>query len=407
MKKQMIYLCAALMLAQPVLALSEAAVPAVVNVPQQKVSFHSSLTVAAVPELQTAAAYAVYDAQSGVVLAEKGLNQRIEPASTTKVMTAYLVFQALESGKLTMEQTFRVSDEGYQSGGSRMFLEQHTPASVSDLLKGMIVQSGNDAAITLAEAVAGSESAFVTLMNQEAERLGMSETHFANSTGWPSPEQYSTARDLLRLSQALIERYPQYYHLYSIQSFKYNGIEQPNRNLLLSQDKDVDGLKTGHLDSAGYHLIATSKRNGRRVISVVLGTDSIPSRASESSKLLNWALQSFNTTKLHAAGSQLGNATVYKGSEDEVAVGFVNDFYLTLPQGASTQLTPVLETVQPVIAPITRGQVLGKVRFLDAQQNEIWTQDVYALNDVAEAGWFGRFVDSIVLWFKSLFGGGA
>lgn len=404
----MLWLCAVLMVVQPAAVLAESVSSQVVQivpqVPDAVVKFQSGTVMPVAPEIK-AGAYAVYDMQSGVILAEKALNERIEPASLTKLMTAYLVFQALEQGKLTLEQKFTVSSEAARIEGSRMFLDTRVPATVNDLLHGLIVQSGNDAAVTLAQAVSGSEAAFVTLMNQEAARLGMQQTHFENSTGLPGPQHHTSVRDLLILSEALIRHYPQYYPMYSVKSFRYNGIEQPNRNALLLKDEYVDGLKTGHTSSAGYNLVASSKRNGRRVISVVIGTSSMQERAAESGKLLNWALTSFDTVKVQASGSPIGRATVYKGSVDEVDVGFVQDVYLTLPRGTNKTFTPVVETVQPVLAPFAQGQQLGKVRFLDEAQNEVAVKPVYALAAVEEAGWFGRMTDSIVLWFKSLFSG--
>ncbi|MBH5329427.1 D-alanyl-D-alanine carboxypeptidase [Eikenella sp. S3360] len=359
---------------------------------------------AGLPEIK-ASAYAVFDAQSGQMLAAHKLNEHIEPASLTKLMTAYLVFKALEEGKLKPEQTFTVSEQGWKVEGSRMFLDPKTPASVNDLLKGLIVQSGNDASITLAEAVAGTEAQFVQLMNAEAKRLGMRDTNFENSTGLPGAQHYTSVQDLVTLSAAIIHDYPQYYPLYAIQSFSYNNITQPNRNLLLYRDPNVDGMKTGHTDSAGYNLVASSKRNGRRVISVVVGTESMQARAAESSKLLNWALQAYDTPKLYDAGTAISQVKVYKGAENAVNVGFLDATYISVPHGQAAQLQPVLETVQPVLAPITKGQVLGTVKFMDAQNRVVAQKDVVALEDVAEAGFFGRLWDSIVLWFKSMFSG--
>lgn len=358
-----------------------------------------------VPEI-AAAAYAVYDVQSGQVLAQKNLNERVEPASLTKLMTAYLVFKALEEGRLKLEDSFTVSEQGWKTEGSRMFLDPKKPASVDDLLKGLIVQSGNDAAITLAEAVSGSEAEFVRLMNAEAQRLGMTETRFENSTGLPGPEHYTSVKDLITLSTAIIRDYPQHYPIYSIQSFSYNNINQPNRNLLLYRDPNVDGMKTGHTASAGYNLVASSKRNGRRVISVVMGTESMQARATESSKLLNWALQSFDTPKLYDADQAISQVKVYKGDSNTVNVGFTEAAYITVPHGEGKRLTPLLETVQPVLAPITKGQVLGTIKFVDANQQVVAQKEVVALSDVPEAGFFGCAWDSIVLWFKGLFGGG-
>ena len=358
-----------------------------------------------VPEI-AAAAYAVYDVQSGQILAEKNLHERVEPASLTKLMTAYLVFKALEEGRLKPDQTFAVSEQGWKTEGSRMFLDPKKPATVDDLLKGLIVQSGNDAAVTLSEAVAGSEAEFVRLMNAEAERLGMKDTRFENSTGLPGPEHYTSVQDLLILSAAIIRDYPQHYPIYSLQSFSYNNITQPNRNLLLYRDPSVDGLKTGHTTSAGYNLVASSNRNGRRVISVVMGTESMQARATESSKLLNWALQAFDTPKLYEAEAAISQVKVYKGENNVVNVGFTEAAYITVPHGEGKRLTPILETEQPVLAPITKGQVLGVIKFVDANQQVVAQKEVVALNDVAQAGFFGRMWDSIVLWFKDLFGGG-
>ena len=346
------------------------------------------VTAVGLPEIK-ASAYAVYDAQSGQMLASHKLNEHIEPASLTKLMTAYL--DAIVHLSLILKISLRSIKK--------------TPARADDLLKGVIVQSGNDASITLAEAVAGSEAQFVQLMNAEAKRLGMNDTHFENSTGLPGAQHYTSVQDLITLSAAIIHDYPQYYPLYAIQSYSYNNITQPNRNLLLYRDPDVDGMKTGHTDSAGYNLVASSKRNGRRVISVVVGTESMQARAAESSKLLNWALQSYDTPKLYEAETAISQVKVYKGADNAVNVGFIDATYITVPHGQAAQLQPVLETVQPVLAPISKGQVLGTVKFMDAQNRVVAQKDVVALNDVAEAGFFGRLWDSIVLWFKSLFSG--
>lgn len=349
-----------------------------------------------------AAAYIVEDAQSGQVLAANGADNQVEPASLTKLMTAYLVFKALEEGRIQMEQTFTVSEQGWRSEGSRMFLDPKKPASVEELLKGLIVQSGNDAAVTLAEAVAGSEAAFVSMMNAEAARLGMKQTNFTNSTGLPGEQNHTSVGDLVILAKAIIRDYPQYYPLYSEKSFRYNNIDQPNRNLLLYRDPSVDGLKTGHTSSAGYNLVASSKRNGRRVISVVVGTESPEARAAESSKLLNWALQSFETPKLYNANEAIAEVKVYKGKSSLVRVGFLEDAYLTLPAGSVKDLQPVLETVQPVVAPIHKGRALGTLKLMSGT-TLVAERTVVALDDVAESGWFGRLWDSIVLWFKNLF----
>ena len=415
MKKTLIGLTiAALMLGNAVAAPDTAAsAPAAASAPQATASAADNTaaaapsnssavaTVAPLPEI-AATAYLVKDLQSGQVLAQKDLNAQVEPASLTKLMTAYLTFKALDNGTLKPEQMLTVSDKGWKAEGSRMFLEPRTPASVSDLIKGLIVQSGNDAAITLAEAIGGSEEGFATMMNAEAKRLGMKETFFANSTGLPAEGHLTSVNDLAILAGAIITDFPKYYPIYSMKSFKYNGIEQPNRNLLLYRDPSVDGLKTGHTSSAGYNLVASSKRNGRRVISVVVGTASPEARAAESSKLLNWALQSFDTPKLYDANQTISQVKVYKGAANAVNVGFIEPTFVTLPRGEGKNIKPILETVQPVLAPIQKGQPLGKLKIISNGQT-LAEKDVVALNSVEEAGWFGRVYDSIVLWFKNLF----
>ena len=356
--------------------------------------------VPAAPALE-ASAYLFFDAQSGQILTSKNPDARIEPASLTKLMTAYLTFDALKNGRLKLDQQLTASERAWKSEGSRMFLDPKGPVSVDNLIKGMIVQSGNDACVTLAEATAGSEEGFAQMMNAQAKKLGMNNTHFTNSTGLPDPQLYTTVRDLATLSNALIRDFPQYYPTYSIKSFTYNNITQPNRNLLLYRDSSVDGLKTGHTDSAGFNLIASSKRDGRRVITVVVGTKSMEARATESSKLLNWGLSHFQTPKLYDAGKPLSKVTVYKGSANELDVGFLQPVYVTLPRG-SEEVTPVLETVQPVLAPVKKGAELGTLKLMSGNK-VLAERKVVALQDIEEAGFFGRMWDSIVLWFKNTF----
>ena len=354
--------------------------------------------VPAAPALE-ASAYLFFDAQSGQILSSKNPDARIEPASLTKLMTAYLTFDALKNGRLKLDQQLTASERAWKSEGSRMFLDPKVPVSVDNLIKGMIVQSGNDACVTLAEAIAGSEEGFAQMMNAQAKKLGMNNSHFANSTGLPDPQLYTTVRYLATLSNALIRDFPQYYPTYSIKSFTYNNITQPNRNLLLYRDSSVDGLKTGHTDSAGFNLIASSKRDGRRVITVVVGTKSMEARATESSKLLNWGLSHFQTPKLYDAGKPLSKVKVYKGSENELDVGFLQAVYVTLPRG-SDEVTPVLETIQPVVAPVKKGAELGTLKLMSGNK-VLAERKVVALQDIDEAGFFGRMWDSIVLWFQN------
>ena len=356
--------------------------------------------VPAAPALE-ASAYLFFDAQSGQILSSKNPDARIEPASLTKLMTAYLTFDALKNGRLKLDQQLTASEKAWKSEGSRMFLDPKVPVSVDNLIKGMIVQSGNDACVTLSEAIAGSEEGFAQMINAQAKKLGMNNSHFANSTGLPDPQLYTTVRDLATLSNALIRDFPQYYPTYSIKSFTYNNITQPNRNLLLYRDSSVDGLKTGHTDSAGFNLIASSKRDGRRVITVVVGTKSMEARATESSKLLNWGLSHFQTPKLYDAGKPLSKVKVYKGSENELDVGFLQAVYVTLPRG-SDEVTPVLETIQPVVAPVKKGAELGTLKLMSGNK-VLAERKVVALQDIEEAGFFGRMWDSIVLWFKNTF----
>ncbi|MFV2030735.1 D-alanyl-D-alanine carboxypeptidase family protein [Neisseria sp. S1] len=407
MKKTLLGLVVAALLSGHVIAAGENTASAASAPATQAASATNTQAAApaqAVPQIPeiAATAFVIKDLQSGQVLAEKGLNDQIEPASLTKLMTAYLAFKALENGTLKPEQMLTVSEKGWKAEGSRMFLEPRKPASVSDLIKGLIVQSGNDAAITLAEAIGGSEEGFADMMNAEAKRLGMTKTHFLNSTGLPVEGHLTSVNDLVILAGAIINDFPKYYPIYSIKSFKYNNIDQPNRNLLLYRDPSVDGLKTGHTSSAGYNLVASSKRNGRRVVSVVVGTESQESRAAESSKLLNWALQSFDTPKLYDANQTISQLKVYKGSANAVNVGFTSDAYITIPRGQGGNIKPVLETVQPVLAPIQKDQVLGKLKIM-SNGKVLAEKNVVALNAVEEAGWFGRAYDSIVLWFKNLF----
>ncbi|UOO81059.1 D-alanyl-D-alanine carboxypeptidase [Uruburuella testudinis] len=406
MKKHLIGLSLAAMM----LGYAVAAPESTASAPQTAASAAQTNTAAAAPQPAVTAplpeiaatAYMVKDLQSGQVLAQKDLNVQVEPASLTKLMTAYLTFKALDNGTLKPDQMLSVSEQGWKAEGSRMFLEPRTPASVSDLIKGLIVQSGNDAAITLAEAIGGSEAGFATMMNAEAKRLGMNQTFFANSTGLPAEGHLTSVNDLATLAGAIIQDFPKYYPIYSMKSFKYNNIEQPNRNLLLYRDASVDGLKTGHTSSAGYNLVASSKRNGRRVVSVVVGTASPEARAAESSKLLNWALQSFDTPKLYDANQTISQVKVYKGAANAVNVGFIEPAFISIPRGEGKNIKPILETVQPVLAPIQKGQVLGKLKIVSNGQT-LAEKEVVALNAVEEAGWFGRTYDSIVLWFKNLF----
>jgi D-alanyl-D-alanine carboxypeptidase (penicillin-binding protein 5/6) len=275
------------------------------------------------------------------------------------------------------------------------------PVSVDDLLKGMIVQSGNDACVVLAEAIAGSEESFADMMNREAQRLGLANTRYANSTGLPDPQQYTTAADLVKLSEAIIRDFPEFYPIYALKQFTYNKIKQDNRNLLLYRDPDVDGLKTGHTASAGYNLVATSKRGGRRVISVVTGTTSMEERARESAKLLDWALLNFDTPKLFSAGQALGAVEVFKGAAQTVQAGFAADRFISVPRGKAAEIKQEITLAKGLVAPVQAGQEIGKLSLtLDGQP--LADYPLTALQAVEPGSWWRRLVDSIRLWFASL-----
>jgi serine-type D-Ala-D-Ala carboxypeptidase (penicillin-binding protein 5/6) len=358
-------------------------------------SSYAALPVA--PEV-AARSFVVYDAQSNQVLAGNNADQRIEPASLTKLMTAYLSFKAVKEGRLKLEQTLPVSVRAWKTEGSRMFLDIKVPAKVDDLLKGMIVQSGNDACVVLAEAIAGSDEAFAGMMNAEAERLGLRNTHYANSPGLPDPQQYTTANDLVKLSQAIIRDFPEFYAIYALKSFTYNKIKQENRNLLLYRDPDVDGMKTGFTESAGYNLVATSKRGGRRVISVVTGTTGMQECARESAKLLDWALLNFETPRLFSAGQAMAKVPVYKGASAEVRLGFAADQYVSVPRGKADEIKQEVSLKKLMVAPLVEGQELGKVRLmLDGQM--LAEYPLTALEAVPEGSWWRRLLDTIRLWF--------
>ena len=346
-----------------------------------------------------AKSYILVDFSSGQTLQQRGADDRIEPASLTKLMTAYLTFVALRQGVITSTQTLPVSERAWRAEGSRMFIQPNTPVAVDDLIRGMIVQSGNDACITLAEGIAGSEEEFVRRMNLEAQRLGMKNTHFMNATGLPHPQHYTTARDLSLLARAIIRDFPEYYPLYSLKEYKYNNITQANRNRLLWQDPTVDGMKTGHTESAGFCLIASAKRESRRLLSVVLGTTSESMRASESQKLLNYGFQNFDTHHLYQKGQVVANLPVWKGSENILKAGVAQDFYVSLPKGQYARLKAALVSKQPLLAPLAAGQQVGTIR-LTLDDKPYAEYPLVALEGVVRANFFKRGWDGVKLWFK-------
>ncbi|GHU14796.1 peptidase [Betaproteobacteria bacterium] len=348
-----------------------------------------------------ARSWVLVDHGSGQVLAGNEADTRIEPASLTKLMTAYLTFAALKAGTITAEQEVLVSEAAWRQEGSRMFIEVGTRVTVGELIRGVIVVSGNDACVALSELIAGSEQGFAEMMNREAQRLGMTNTHFTNSAGLPDSEHYSSARDLATLAGAVIRDFPEYYSLYSTREFTYNNIKQPNRNRLLWIDPTVDGMKTGHTAGAGYCLVASALRGPRRLISVVLGTGSENVRAQESQKLLNFGFQFYDTVKLYAADQSLSKFRVWKGARNEVNAGFTQDLVLSLPKGKADKVEATLESKQPVFAPLSKGQEIGTLK-LSIDGQPFGEYPVVALEDVGIAGFFGRLWDAILLWFKSL-----
>jgi len=347
-----------------------------------------------------ASAWILVDHFSGQELVAVNADKRVEPASLTKLMTAYLTFGAIKQGKLKLDQTIPVSEKAWKTDGSKMFIEPRKPVTVDELIHGMIIQSGNDACIALAESIAGSEEAFVAMMNREAQRLGLKDTHFMNATGLPDPQHYSTARDLSLLARAIIRDFPEFYPLYSNKSYSYNKITQPNRNRLLWLDPTVDGMKTGHTDSAGYCLIASSKRGLRRLVSVVLGTESDNARAQESLKLLNHGYLAFDAYKLYDKGQAISKLKVFKGRSNTVGAGFSEDFVVSLPKGVPLDRLKVqLKSRQPLVAPVAPGATVGSLKLI-LDDKPLGEFPVQALEDVPVAGLVGRTWDAIKLFFQ-------
>jgi D-alanyl-D-alanine carboxypeptidase (penicillin-binding protein 5/6) len=346
-----------------------------------------------------ARAWLLVDFSTGQPIVAQNADERVEPASLTKLMTAYLVFDALTKKAITPEQTAPVSQRAWKAGGSRMFIEPRKPVTVDELLRGMIVQSGNDATIALAELVGGSEEVFAQMMNREAQRLGMKASSFANASGWPDPKHYSTARDLATLAAAVIRDFPEYYTLYATKDYRYNNITQQNRNRLLWLDPNVDGVKTGYTEAAGYCLIASAKRGPRRLVSVVLGTNSDSMRAQESQKLLNYGFQFYEAVRLYEKGQEVGRLRVWKGASNELRAGTPSDLTLVLPRGDAQKLKGEFTSEQPLVAPVSAGQRVGSIKvFLDGRP--LGEYPVVALESVAVAGIFGRAWDSMRLWLK-------
>lgn len=366
----------------------------------------SAFTQAAVlvpkaPDLD-ASAYILIDADSGDVLVEHNADQSLPPASLTKMMTSYIAVHELELGNVSENTQVPISEKAWRKGGSKMFVRVGTQVALIDLLRGIIVQSGNDASVAVAEYFAGSEEAYAQWMNQYAERFGMTNTHFVNATGWPAENHLTTARDLSKLAWHIVKDHPHYYELYAEKYFEYNDIRQPNRNKLLWRDPSVDGLKTGHTEEAGFCLAASAKKDDTRLIAVVMGTRSDEARARETQKLLAYGFRYYETRKVYAGGEVLQTSPVWLGKSDKLDIGVEKELYLTLPRGLKGELEVNLSTDEYIKAPITKGQVVGKVTL--SMDGEVRAErPLIALNDVEEAGFFGRLMGSIKLFFAKLF----
>ncbi len=356
--------------------------------------------IPAPPQL-AATGYILMDADSGKVLVEDNADEQLPPASLTKMMTSYIVSSEIETGHLSEDALVRVSVKAWKMGGSKMFIREGTQIPVKDLLRGVIIQSGNDASVALAEHVAGSEEAFVDVMNQQAQLLGMSNTTFKNATGWPADGHMTTARDLSLLARALIKDYPDHYKLYSEKYFTYNGINQPNRNKLLFRDSSVDGIKTGHTDAAGYCLVSSALKDGMRLIAVVMGARSEDARAAESQKLLTYGFRYFQTHKLYSAGDVLDRARVWAGVDEQVALSVAKDIYLTIPRGAQDELKAEMHIDEVIKAPLEKGQELGNLT-VNLNGDKLVDVPLVTQQVIEEAGFFARLWDAIKLFFYQL-----
>ena len=350
------------------------------------------------PPTVAASGHLLMDFDSGQILAESNADQRLEPASLTKIMTAYAAMRELKAGNIRLDDKVLVSKKAWRTPGSRMFIEVDKQVTVEQLLKGMIVQSGNDASVALAEHIAGSEETFANLMNNHSKRLGMSNSHFVNSTGLPDENHYTTAKDIAKVSAATIHEFPEYYAWYAEKEFTFNNIKQPNRNRLLWRDTSVDGIKTGHTESAGYCLVASAKRDSMRLISVVMGTSGEDARAEESQSLLNYGFRFFETHRLYDAETALTRTRVWKGAAETLAVGLEQALYITVPRNQYDNLQATLNVDPKLFAPINKGQKVGSIEVMLAGER-ITSQPLVALEQVDEGGILTTLKDSVLLWF--------
>ncbi len=354
------------------------------------------------PPSIAASSYLLIDAKSKKVLVEKNSAQRLPPASLTKIMTAYIVEEEIKSGRLKMDEAAPISVKAWRTGGSKMFIREGTEVAVSDLLKGVIIQSGNDASVALAEHIAGSEDAFADMMNQQAVALGLTNTNFLNATGLPDEEHYSTAEDLAQLTIALIQNHPEQYQLYAQRSYKFNNIDQPNRNKLLWRDRSVDGVKTGYTSAAGYCLVASAERNGVRLVSVVMGTDSDEARMRESQKLLSYGFRNFDTQTLYQEGINLQQLDIYFGQSEKIDLGVGEDITVTFPRGYYDDIQVEMVLPEYLEAPIAVATQVGEIR-LTLDDELLYSAPLQTLQAVEESNFFSRLGDSIYLFYASIF----
>ncbi|MAR91464.1 MAG: serine-type D-Ala-D-Ala carboxypeptidase [Pseudomonadales bacterium] len=369
--------------------------------------FISTSTLAAAPIIPAppnlaAKSWLLMDAKTGHVITEYNADQRLPPASLTKMMTTYIASEQLQSGNIRYDDMVRISEKAWRKGGSKMYIREGTEVKLEDLMRGIIIQSGNDASIALAEYIAGSEDAFADLMNQTAYSLGMNSSHFVNATGWPADNHYTTARDLAILARATVEDHPEDYAMYAEKEFTYNNIRQPNRNSLLWLDDSVDGIKTGHTEAAGYCLVASAERDNMRLISVVMGTDSEKARAAESQKLLTYGFRFYETVNSFDAGEELLQAEIWKGAGDQISLGTADAIWLTIPRGTANAIEAELEVPELLEAPVTEGQEIGTIT-LTLNGDTLARQPLVALEAVEEGGLFKRLWHWLVLTIKGLF----
>jgi len=351
------------------------------------------------PPVIGAKSYLLIDANSGRELASLKPDQRLAPASLTKLMSAYAIFRALREEQVRLDDQVTVSEKAWRTPGSRMFIEVGSRVSVQDLLLGMIVQSGNDASVALAEHVAGTESVFAEVMNQYATSLGMHSSNFRNSTGLPDENHYSTARDLATLARAIVTEFPKYYEWYSVKEFTYGDIKQNNRNALLWRDSSVDGMKTGHTDDAGYCLVSSASRDGMRIVSVVLGTASAKSRTDGSQALLNYGFRFFETRLLYTAGEKITTAKIWKGQSESTDLGVPEDLYITIPRGSYDKVESVVNMPSILLAPVALGQPIAELQ-VSLNGNDLLKEPLRALEENPEGSFWQRTRDGVMLWFE-------